>query len=94
MEELEDHELSILAFPLGSHVAHAVDCCEVEVVGVGDGVAGDLTVGGPGLPAGGDRPFERLDPSAGANCGHDSIGITRVVHESVAVSLQDSVDPD
>lgn len=94
MEELEDHKLSVLAFPLRSHVSHAVDSSEVEVVGIGDGVARDLAVSGPWLPARSDRPFERFDPSASSNGGHDSIGIARVVHEGVPVSLQDSVDPD
>lgn len=94
MEEFKDHLLHVLAFPLRGHVADAVNGREVEVVGVGGGVAGDLAVGGPGLPARGHGPLERLDPAAGSNCRHNAISVARVVHECVSVSLEDSVDPN
>lgn len=58
MEELKNHKLCVLAFPLRSHVPHAVNSREVEVVGVGDSVTGDLTVSCPRLPRCSDRPFK------------------------------------
>ena len=75
-------------------MADAVNGREVEVVGVSGGVAGDLAVGGPGLPARGHGPLERFDPATGSNGGHNAISVARVVHESVAVSLENGVDPN
>lgn len=86
------HELGdLLAGPLGSHVAHTLDGHEVEAF-VGLGVAGNLTLGEPGLPGIGDFPVEVVDPLAGAGGGNGTIGITGVEHHSDLV-LEDVVDP-
>lgn len=76
MNELEDHLLSVLLFPLRDHVTDAMHSDEMEVVGVGLSVAGDLAICCPWLPLGSDGPLKRLDPAAGTNGRHDSIGVS------------------
>ena len=94
MDILEYHLLHVLPLPLGGHVTDTVHSQEGEVLRELDEVPGDLVVCGPNCPVLGDGPLKGFNPATSANGRDNAIGITRVVHQSVVVSLQYCVNPN
>ena len=93
MHPAHDKLSDFLAFPLGSHVASAVNSRKVESF-VTNNEAGDLTIGVPRSPGLLDGPVKLLNPSAGAIGGHGTISVSRVEEDLVAVLLKDFIDPE
>ena len=76
-------------------MSHTVNSRKREVSAVFE-VSGQVAVGGPGSPLVCDGPGLLLDPSASAESRHSSIGVARVVHQTIPVRVtkKDVVDPD
>ena len=94
MYVLENHLLHVLAFPLRGHVPDAVHREEREVLLELNEVPGNLVVRGPHCPFLGDGPLQGLNPATCPNGGNHTIGVSRIVHQSVIVALEDSINPD
>ncbi len=95
MDELCDERGDVLAFPLRSHVANTMNSCECESAVVLE-VSREITVGGPCCPILGELPVLIPDPSSSSQGCNSAIGIARVVHDSVAISIaeHDIIDPN
>jgi hypothetical protein len=95
VDKLCDKRGDVLAFPLRSHVTNTVNGSESESAVVLK-ESGEVTVSGPCSPILGELPVLIPEPSASAKGSNSSIGIARVVHDSVAICVAKHhvIDPD
>ena len=77
---------------LRSHVASAVNGTEGQAAIIGLPVASNLALVGVLLPLAGLVPVERCNPVLGANSGHCTISVTRVV-EHLNLAGESLIDP-
>uniref|UniRef100_A0A7S3HWM2 Uncharacterized protein n=1 Tax=Favella ehrenbergii TaxID=182087 RepID=A0A7S3HWM2_9SPIT len=89
---VEDQVVGLRGLELGSHVAGAVNSAEGESTLVLLPVASDLALDQVLLPLAGLVPVERGDPVLGADGGHGTIGVARVV-QHLGLAGEGLVDP-